>query len=106
MKFLARLVGLVLVAGGFIGLVVDGTRSIVNNALSFSSVREVVETLSSQAIPQAQVAATGLAPWLWDPILIALMRMPASVVGFVLGVFFLWLGHQRHVEPIGYLASR
>ena len=35
LKFLARSLGLILVAAGFVGLVIDGTRSIVNNSLSF-----------------------------------------------------------------------
>ena len=37
-RFLARLVGLVLIATGFVGLVIDGTRSIANNAMSFTPV--------------------------------------------------------------------
>jgi hypothetical protein len=102
---LARLVGLLLVSAGFIGLVVDGTRSIVNNVLSFSSVRELVETLSPQALGNLETATIQhVHPWLWDPVLVHVLQLPASIVGFLLGVLLLWLG-QKPLEPIGYLAS-
>ncbi|WP_157961461.1 PetM family of cytochrome b6f complex subunit 7 [Microvirga flavescens] len=107
MKLLARLLGLVLVAGGFVGLVVDGTRSLVNNALSLATIREVVEALSSQAIPRLQAVVTqNLGLWLWDPVLVDLLRVPASIAAFVLGICLLWFGQQKPPEPIGYLASR
>ena len=36
LRFLARAVGLLLVAAGFVGLVIDGTRSMANSAVSFT----------------------------------------------------------------------
>ncbi|MGO4706007.1 PetM family of cytochrome b6f complex subunit 7 [Microvirga sp. 2MCAF38] len=107
MKFLARLLGLVLVAGGFIGLVVDGTRSIVNNSLSFATIREVLETLSSHAVTQLQAAAGRLGySWLWDPVLVDILRLPASIVAFLFGVALLWIGQHKPIEPFGHVASR
>ncbi|MCB5174142.1 MULTISPECIES: PetM family of cytochrome b6f complex subunit 7 [Microvirga] len=106
MKFLARTLGLVLVAAGFIGLVIDGTRSIVNNGISFASVGTMMGTFFPGGVAEleSRVAQPSLA-WLWDPIMVSLLQLPASLTGFLLGALLLWLG-QRSMEPIGYLAGR
>ncbi|MBM6593084.1 hypothetical protein [Microvirga pudoricolor] len=105
MRGLARLVGLLLVAAGFIGLVVDGTRSIVNETLAFSSLRSLWETVSPASLGHLQAAVTQhVHPMLWDPVLTEFLLLPASIAGLILGLVFLWLG-QKPLEPIGYLAS-
>ncbi len=106
MKFLARFFGLILVAAGFVGLVIDGTRSIVNNALSFVSVEGIINMFLTGGVTGLQERVTAHAPAvLWDPVLLSLMHLPASVTAFLLGSFLLWLG-QKPLEPIGYLAGR
>jgi hypothetical protein len=106
LKFLARSLGLLLVAAGFIGLVIDGTRSIVNHAISFAPLGGVVNFLVPGGVPglQARVAVPSY-PWLWDPIFTNLLQVPASLAGFLLGALLLWLG-QKPLEPIGYMAGR
>ena len=106
MKFLARSLGLLLVAAGFIGLVIDGTRSIVNHKVSFTSISSAAGTLfpGGQAGFEGQVAARTY-PWLWDPFVSQLLQLPASVTAFLLGALLLWLG-QKPLEPIGYFAGR
>ena len=105
MRVLARLAGLLLVAAGFIGLVIDGTRSIVNESLSFSSLQELLQAVSPTVLGGLQdTTIRYLHPWLWDPVLIQALLLPASIVGLILGFLLLWLG-QKPVEPIGYLAS-
>ncbi len=106
MRFLARSVGLLLVAAGFIGLVIDGTRSIVNNAISFASLGGVINTFYPGGVPGLEVRLAQRAyPWLWDPIATHILEVPASVTGFLLGALLLWLG-QKSLEPIGFLADR
>jgi hypothetical protein len=106
LRFLARSLGLLLVAAGFVGLVIDGTRSIVNNAISFTSVSGVMSTFFPGSVKglEAGVAQQSYA-WLWDPILLNALQLPASVTGFVVGAMLLWAG-QKSLEPIGYLAGR
>ena len=106
MKFLARSLGLLLIAAGFVGLVIDGTRSIVNNAVSFASIGKVAKTLfpGGMAGLEGSIAQRDY-PWLWDPITTYVLQMPASVTGFLVGALLLWLG-QKPLEPIGYLAGR
>jgi hypothetical protein len=106
LKFLARSLGLLLVAAGFIGLVIDGTRSIVNHSISFAPLGGVVNFLIPGGVSglQARVAAPSY-PWLWDPIFINLLQAPASLGGFILGALLLWLG-QKPLEPIGHVTGR
>ena len=106
MKFLARSLGLLLIAAGFVGLVIDGTRSIVNNAVSFVPVEKVAGVIFPGSMNglEGSIAQRGYS-WMWDPIATHILQMPASMTGFILGAVLLWLG-QKPLEPIGYLAER
>jgi len=106
LKFLARSLGLLLIAAGFIWLVIDGTRSIVNNAVSFASIGKVAGTLfpGGMAGLEGSMAQRGY-PWLWDPITTHVLQMPASLTAFLIGALLLWMG-QKPLEPIGFLAGR
>ncbi|WP_230530221.1 PetM family of cytochrome b6f complex subunit 7 [Microvirga roseola] len=98
--------GLLLVAAGFIGLVIDGTRSIVNNAVAFSSVGGVLDTLVPGGVPGLEArAAQQVYSWLWNPASAYLLQLPASLTGLLVGLLLLWVG-QKSMEPIGYLADR
>ena len=106
LKFLARSLGLILVAAGFVGLVIDGTRSIVNNSISFASVASMINSFAHGGVAGLQDKVTAqVHPLLWDPVLMSLIQLPASVTAFFLGALLLWLG-QKPLEPIGYLAGR
>ncbi|MGO4572580.1 PetM family of cytochrome b6f complex subunit 7 [Microvirga sp. 2TAF3] len=106
MKFLARSLGLLLVAAGFVGLVIDGTRSIVNNVISFTPLDGLINMLVPGGVPNLQMrVAQRFYPWLWDSFFAPFLQLPASVTGFLVGAFLLWLG-QKSIEPIGYLAGR
>jgi hypothetical protein len=106
LKFLARSLGLLLVAAGFVGLVIDGTRSIVNDVISFMPINGVITTFFPGGVTglEARMAQRSY-PWLWDPLMLNLLQLPASVTGFLVGALLLWLG-QKSMEPIGYLAGR
>jgi hypothetical protein len=101
-RFLVRVLGLLLLAAGFVGLVIDATRSIVNETVSFTPLGEFVATVLPRIYPTLQTSVTRLHPTLWDPVLVNLV--PASVLGVVLGALLLWLG-QKPAEPIGYLSG-
>jgi len=105
-RFLARLSGLLLIAAGFVGLVIDGTRSIANNEAAFTPLGELAFTLFPRSFPLLEPAVTRYVhPALWDPVLLNFFLLPASVVGFAAGALLLWLG-RRPAEPIGYPVER
>jgi hypothetical protein len=106
LKFLARSLGLLLIAAGFVGLVIDGTRSIVNNAVSFAPLGKVAGIIFPGSTAGLEGGMMQRAyPWLWEPIATYGLQLPASVTGFIIGALLLWLG-QKPLEPIGYLAER
>ncbi len=106
LRFLSRVLGFILIASGFVGLVVDGTRSIANNAVSFTPLGGVALSLFRDRYLALQPAIErNLHPFLWDPILLNLTLAPASLVAFAFGAILLWLGHKPR-EAIGYVARR
>lgn len=95
LRLLTRLIGLLLLAGGFIALIVDGTRSIAGGQL-------LVTTLSraaSETFPafheslRADVQSTSA--FLWDPILTTLMMLPVSVAFGGLGALLIVFSHKQ-----------
>jgi hypothetical protein len=105
LRFLARMVGLLLVAAGFVGLVIDGTRSMANSAVSFTPLGELGFLLFPKHFPILEPAVTRhVHPFLWDPVLLNFFLLPASVVGFAIGALLLWLG-QKPDDDVGYLTD-
>lgn len=104
-RFLARLAGVLLMAAGFVGLVIDGTRTIANGALAFTSIGEVLFRVLGPRFGALEAQVVALSPALWDPVLVTCFLAPAAVIGFVLGFVLLWLGRQP-AEGIGYIGRR
>ena len=106
LRFIARALGFVLIAAGFVGLVIDGTRSIANGGVMFTPLGEAAYRVFGERYLLLQPAIERhVYPALWDPVLLNVTLLPASVVGFVLGIVLLWLG-QKRPEPIGYAIGR
>ena len=105
-RFLARVVGLVLVAAGFVGIVIDGTRSIANGTVMFTPLGEAAfRVLGERYLLLQPAIERHVSQWLWDAVVLKFTLLPASVVGFVLGVILLWLG-QKRPEPLGFAHGR
>jgi hypothetical protein len=101
-RFLARALGLLLVALGFVGFVIDGTRSIANGSLMFTPFGEVAYRVFGERYLLLQPAIERhIHPLLWDPVVLNLTLLPGSVVAFLLGIVLLWLG-QKRPEQIGF----
>ncbi|WP_306222333.1 hypothetical protein [Bosea beijingensis] len=105
-RFLLRLIGYLFVAAGFVALVIDGARSIANAGLRFTPVGEVLSAVIHERYQLIQPAIErNLHPWLWDPLLLSLMRAPAAAAALLLGFALLWLG-RRPDEIIGIVTRR
>ena len=103
-RFLARLLGFLLMAGGFVALVYDGARSIANNGLRMTPLSELISTLFKDKAGALQTGVEGAAPWLWHLLVLPLTLAPVSIIGLALGAVLLWLG-QPGREPIGFLTK-
>lgn len=106
MRFLLRLIGYLSVAAGFVALVIDGARSIANAGLRFTPLSEVLTAVIHERYQAIQPAIErNLHPWLWDPLLLTLLRAPMAAVALLLGFALLWLG-RRPQEAIGIVTRR
>lgn len=104
-RFLLRALGFLLLATAFVGLVLDGARSIANGALSFTSIADVALAVARERWLALQPLVEGLHPALWSGGLEPLSRAPASVLALVVGALALRLG-QPPRDAIGHLARR
>ena len=89
LRFVFRLVGLLLLAGAFAAAVMDGARSLADQQLALTSAGVALGRL----IPAKMAALPGLAskahPLLWDPILLNVLYVPAFIDLAVIGLIFM-----------------
>lgn len=94
-RFLFRFVGFWLLAGGFVALIVDGTRSIAASALVFTSMGDAWFALSPDSLEQAEASGRTGMPEVWNNAILPLLSLPAFLILVVLGVGLLSLGRVR-----------
>jgi len=105
-RFLSRFLGLIAVAGAFVGLIVDGARTIANAQLDYTPLGQILFQALPNHFPMLEPAITRhVHPFLWDPVLLSFLLAPAALVSLGIGLILMWLG-RKPVEPIGYLAER
>ena len=93
LRFFVRMLGYLLIAGGFVALLTDGARSIANSVLRFTPLGETALTLVGERFRQLQPAVErNLHPMLWDPVLLNVLQVPTAAAGLLLGFLLLWLG--------------
>ncbi|MCK0196009.1 hypothetical protein MWN34_03690 [Ancylobacter sp. 6x-1] len=92
-RFLLRFIGLWLLAGGFVALVVDGTRSIASSELVMTGLGEAWFALNASSLTRIQHAVeTGLSPRIWDYVGVPVLMTPLAASLAVLGILLLLLG--------------
>lgn len=101
-RFILRFIGLICLAGGFILLIYDGTKSIAGNMIFLTDVRTLWELLNPGGLakirPMIEAYAGG---YLWDPLTVGFLSAPSWAVLGVIGILFLLLGRKK--KPlIGY----
>jgi len=78
MRFLARLVGLLALAGGFAAAVLDGARWIANGAWDPTSTGAALDWLAPKALAAAQrFVDSRLGAWAWNDVLVHALVTPA-----------------------------
>ncbi|MBI1868426.1 MAG: hypothetical protein HYS06_09080 [Methylocystis sp.] len=102
---LVRFLGLLLLAGGFAALIVDGTRSLAAGQVLVTPLSKGAAQLFPAGLPSLQAAIEQhISAFLWDPVIVTLLTAPASVALSGAGALLI-LFSRKHRAPIGY-ASR
>ncbi|KAF0123312.1 MAG: hypothetical protein FD152_3343 [Xanthobacteraceae bacterium] len=105
-RFPLRFAGFLLIAAGFVALVIDGTRSIAGQRLMMTSISDTWRAIHFDSLGQVQKAlqASGQ-EWLWDPLMLVLLALPTAAVGLGLGALLMLAGRRREPQ-IGVIGRR
>ena len=96
-----RLVGLLLLAGGFIFMVYDGARFVADQTLRFTRFGQFWNDIHQSSQQAFHVWMEGKAPWLWNSVVRVILDQPVFAVMGVLGILLMLLFRPR--KPlIGY----
>ena len=80
LRFLVRALGWIGLAGAFAVAVMDGARSIANDALSLTPLGATLARLAPAKFEQLPGLVAKIHPKLWDPVLLDVLYVPTSVV--------------------------
>ncbi|HMK90258.1 MAG TPA: hypothetical protein VK446_11580 [Methylocystis sp.] len=105
LRLLVRLLGLLLLAGGFISLIVDGTASLAGGSVYVTTCGSFLQSVAprlNEAVRQGFLARLPAA--VWDGVFGVLRLTPLSLALCALGAVFVLLSHKRRAT-IGYVAQ-
>jgi ABC-type phosphate transport system permease subunit len=96
-----RLIGLLLLAGGFIFMVYDGARFVADQTLRFTRFGQFWNDIHQSSQFAFRNWVEGVAPWLWNSVIRVLLDQPVFAVLGVVGILLMILFRPR--KPlIGY----
>jgi hypothetical protein len=99
---LTRWAGYALLGAAMAMGLVDGVRSISASTLDMTELGALAFRLFPRHFPILEPAITRhVHPFLWDPIVLNLLLLPASLVLFVLGGLLMALGRPKPPAAIG-----
>ena len=101
LRLFFRLVGLLLLAGAFAALIVDGTRSVAAARIALLPLGRAVSAVAPDAFVKLQAATETHLPLLWDPVLVTVLLLPTWVVLGAIGLLLMTLT-RRPARKIGY----
>ena len=96
-----RLIGLLLLAGGFLFLVYDGARSIADQTIRLTRLGEFWNDVNQGSQVAAQKAVEGLSPWLWNTPGKFLLDQPTWAVLGIIGILLMLIFRPK-ARLIGY----
>jgi len=95
-RFLFRLLGFFILAGGFVALVIDGTRAAASGVIDFTTLSTSWAAVSPETLANLRetLGAAAQGPFDW------LIAQPTAAVLIVIGVLFMLIGRRKR-RPIG-----
>jgi hypothetical protein len=99
MRFLARFIGLIALAGAFAAAVIDGARWVVNGTFAPTSTGAALYWLSPKALVGAQNFVEGrIGVWAWNDVLVRALLAPAFVALTILSAALFFLSRRPPPE--------
>jgi hypothetical protein len=99
MRFLARFMGLLALAGAFAAAVIDGARWVVGGAFAPTSTGAAIYWLSPKALAAVQTFVENrLGPWAWNDVLLRALLAPAFVALTLLSALLFFLSRPPAPE--------
>jgi hypothetical protein len=96
-----RLIGLLLLAGGFVFMVYDGARFVADQNLRFTRFGQFWNDIHQSSQQTFRMWAEATAPWLWNSVIKILLDQPVFAVLGIVGILLMILFRPR--KPlIGY----
>src|SRR5437660_12066778 len=94
-----RLVGLLLLAGGFIFMVYDGARWVADQNLRFTRFGEFWNDIHQSSQQSFRTMVEAAAPWLWNNVLRVLIDQPVFAVMSVIGslMMLMYCSRRRQI---------
>lgn len=106
LRGLSRTLGYLCLAGAFIAVVVDGTRSIASSALVFTSVQGFLDRVAPAAVLGLRGWLLQLHAVLWDPVAVTALKAPLALVLLAIGVLFVAVASGGREPAVGYSPRR
>ncbi|HXY59236.1 MAG TPA: hypothetical protein VEH76_11720 [Methylocystis sp.] len=95
LRFLIRLLGLLLLAGGFISLIVDGTASLAAGSLYVTTLAAALQAQAPAFVDRLRDATLAhLPPAIWDMLSAVLRVAPVSLALCALGALLILMSHK------------
>ncbi len=99
MRFLARFMGLLALAGAFATALIDGARWVVGGTFAPTSTGSAIYWLSPKALASLQAFVEGrLGPWAWDDVLLQALLAPAFLALTLLSALLFFLSRPPPPE--------
>ncbi|MGH6864135.1 MAG: hypothetical protein ACRECN_07675 [Methylocella sp.] len=94
-RLLLRFLGLCLLAAAFVTLIGDVTRSVAGGRLSVTPLSETLMALAPGKLALARAfVERHVHPFIWDPVLVDLMRLPVWLAVGAVGFLAIRLGRK------------
>ena len=96
-----RLIGLLLLAGGFVFLVYDGARWVADQSLRFTQFGQFWNDVNQSSQQAFRIWLESKEPWLWTGVVKVILEQPVFVVLGIVGILLMLL-FRRRKPLIGY----
>jgi hypothetical protein len=100
--WILRTLGVWSLLAAMIALTIDGTRSLATpGQLQMARLAETWNQVSGESMAAFQAGVeTHVHPFLWDPVILAVLQVPTWIFFTGLGLLLYWLGRRRERRSV------